>query len=514
MSELLQGDRSKSFPSIHWEEGGVRRELPLDEEITIGRASDNRLTLDDQLVSRHHCVISKSPSGFAVLDLQSGNGTFVNDERVVGSRALKTGDRLKVGNFEMTFELEAPQPGVAYTASLSWEEGGQQQTHEVGEGLSIGRSAEADISTDDLQASRFHCRIEPDGDGFAVVDNESTNGTFLNGERVEGRASLKDGDVVRVGTISYQFQMVAHLVSGGVSIEEAQTIDLPVAPQVTQKAVPVAPAPSPHTPAAPPQAAPQPTPAPAVPKAERDVISVQPARQFETNEVIAVQNVIKEFDSPGGKVRVLKEVSLQVNSGEFVGVRGPSGSGKSTLLNMITGIDRPTSGDVIVANQSLNNLSENRMARWRGNHIGVIFQFFQLLPTLTVIENIMLPMDFCRKWKPRERQERAMALLEQVELGEHAFKLPSMLSGGQQQRAAIARALANDPPLIVADEPTGNLDSKTADRVFQLFQDLVNQGKTFLMVTHDTELATRIPRVLEVRDGELFEHQNPMGTQN
>ncbi|MFN2147870.1 MAG: ABC transporter ATP-binding protein, partial [Anaerolineales bacterium] len=132
----------------------------------------------------------------------------------------------------------------------------------------------------------------------------------------------------------------------------------------------------------------------------------------------------------------------------------------------------------------------------------------------TVIENIMLPMDFCRKWKPRERQERAMSLLEQVELGEHAFKLPSMLSGGQQQRAAIARALANDPPLIVADEPTGNLDSKTADRVFQLFQDLVNQGKTFLMVTHDTELATRIPRVLEVRDGELFEHQNPMGTQN
>ncbi|MFQ5617065.1 MAG: ABC transporter ATP-binding protein, partial [Anaerolineales bacterium] len=203
-----------------------------------------------------------------------------------------------------------------------------------------------------------------------------------------------------------------------------------------------------------------------------------------------------------------RKVTLEVDKGEFVGIRGPSGSGKSTLINMMTGIDRPSSGDVVMAGQSLNTLNENKLARWRGKHIGVIFQFFQLLPTLTVIENIMLPMDFCRVWKPRKRPERAMHLLEQVDLVDQAYKLPNNLSGGQQQRAAIARALANDPPLLMADEPTGNLDSKTADRVFTLFEKLVNQGKTFVMVTHDITLAKRIPRVVEVLDGELFESEN------
>ncbi len=224
--------------------------------------------------------------------------------------------------------------------------------------------------------------------------------------------------------------------------------------------------------------------------------------------IIDLRNVRKTFDGPAGPIHALRNVTLKVNPGEFVGIRGPSGSGKSTLINMMTGIDRPTSGDVTMAGQSLNVLNENLLARWRGKHIGVIFQFFQLLPTLTIIENTMLPMDFCRVWKPRERPERAMHLLEQVGLADQAYKLPNTLSGGQQQRAAIARALANDPPILMGDEPTGNLDSKTADRVFELFESLVARGKTFVMVTHDVGLAKRIPRVIEVLDGELFESTN------
>jgi len=224
--------------------------------------------------------------------------------------------------------------------------------------------------------------------------------------------------------------------------------------------------------------------------------------------IIHLQSVVKDFQGPAGVIHVLKGVNLNVGQGEFVGIRGPSGSGKSTLLNMITGIDRPTSGQVVVAGQSLNALDENRLARWRGKNIGVIFQFFQLLPTLTIIENVMLPMDFCRVWKPRERPERAMRLLEQVDLADQAYKLPNTLSGGQQQRAAIARALANDPPLLMADEPTGNLDSKTAQLVFDLFEELVKQGKTFLIVTHDVTLAERFPRLIEVFDGQLSQQGN------
>jgi putative ABC transport system ATP-binding protein len=222
--------------------------------------------------------------------------------------------------------------------------------------------------------------------------------------------------------------------------------------------------------------------------------------------LIRLEDVTKVYKGPAGDIHALRDVDLCVGTGEFVGVRGPSGSGKSTLLNMITGIDRPTQGDIEVAGTSIVDLSENELARWRGKQIGVIFQFFQLLPTLTIIENVMLPMDFCRTYKPRERPDRALELLDQVELADQAYKLPNTLSGGQMQRAAIARALANDPPLIVADEPTGNLDSKTADRIFELFESLVERGRTFLMVTHDNNLANRIPRVLEVLDGELHDN--------
>jgi putative ABC transport system ATP-binding protein len=217
--------------------------------------------------------------------------------------------------------------------------------------------------------------------------------------------------------------------------------------------------------------------------------------------VIEIQHLIKEYATGAGAVTVLRDVSLKVQAGEFVAVVGPSGSGKSTLINMLTGIDRPTRGDVIVAGTRLNALNENQMARWRGRNVGVIFQFFQLLPTLTLLENVMLPMDFCRTYPVGARQTRALELLDQVGLADQAHKLPSAVSGGQQQRAAIARALANDPPLLVGDEPTGNLDSKTADQVFALFSDLSRRGKTLVMVTHDRELATRIPRVVRVQDG-------------
>jgi putative ABC transport system ATP-binding protein len=224
--------------------------------------------------------------------------------------------------------------------------------------------------------------------------------------------------------------------------------------------------------------------------------------------LIDLRNVVKTYETGAGGVTVLQNVSLQVQPGEFVGVVGPSGSGKSTLLNMITGIDRPTSGAVFVGGEAVHKLSENQLARWRGRNVGVIFQFFQLLPTLTILENVMLPMDFCNVYPRRERKERAMHLLEQVAIADQAHKLPNALSGGQQQRAAIARALANAPPVIAADEPTGNLDTATASEVFVLFEDLVSQGKTLLVVTHDRELSARTRRVIHLRDGCVHRDEN------
>jgi putative ABC transport system ATP-binding protein len=220
-------------------------------------------------------------------------------------------------------------------------------------------------------------------------------------------------------------------------------------------------------------------------------------------KIIEVKDVIKSFKVGDGEVTVLKGISFEVKPGEFVSVVGPSGNGKSTLLNMITGIDRPTDGQVIVTGQQVHRMSENQLASWRGEHVGIIFQFFQMLPALNLLQNVILPMDFAGKYSSRERRERAMHLLEIVGLADQAEKLPSMVSGGQQQRAAIARALANDPPLLVADEPTGNLDTRTALDVFDLFNKLVDQGKTMIMVTHDKELAKRVPRVVEITNGKI-----------
>ena len=218
--------------------------------------------------------------------------------------------------------------------------------------------------------------------------------------------------------------------------------------------------------------------------------------------LIELKNIVKRFPVGDDEVTVLRDISLEINGGEFVSIVGPSGNGKSTLLNMVTGIDRPSEGEVLVTGRPVHRMSENELAKWRGQQIGIIFQFFQLLPSLTLAQNISLPMEFAGKYSRRERDERVYELLDMVGLADQAKKLPGMVSGGQQQRAAIARALANDPQLLVADEPTGNLDARTAGQVFDLFIKLVEeQGKTMLMVTHDQELARRIPRQVEIFNG-------------
>ncbi|NMB84330.1 ATP-binding cassette domain-containing protein [Candidatus Roizmanbacteria bacterium] len=220
---------------------------------------------------------------------------------------------------------------------------------------------------------------------------------------------------------------------------------------------------------------------------------------------IQMRDIKKAFKNEAQVFYALKGINLGIDKGEFVAVIGKSGSGKSTLINMIAGIDRPTSGEIEIGKVHTHILNENQMAKWRGKNMGVVFQFFQLLPTLTTVENVMLPMDFCNVYPASQRRKKALELLDLVGVKEQADKLPSMLSGGQQQRVAIARALANDPPIIVADEPTGNLDSKTADQVFDLFSTLVKKGKTILMVTHDNDLAKRASRILIISDGEIIE---------
>jgi ABC-type lipoprotein export system ATPase subunit len=219
--------------------------------------------------------------------------------------------------------------------------------------------------------------------------------------------------------------------------------------------------------------------------------------------IIEMRSVQKLYKTAVGDYPALRGIDLNINAGEFVSVIGKSGSGKTTLINMITGIDRPTSGEVFVNNTAVHTLNESQMARWRGKNLGIVFQFFQLLPMISVVENIMLPMDFCNSYPMSEREKRSLHLLDLVGLADHAYKLPSALSGGQQQRVAIARALANNPPLVIADEPTGNLDSKTAESVFTLFNELVAQGKTIIIVTHDSGLAKRTQRTALITDGEI-----------
>ncbi len=219
--------------------------------------------------------------------------------------------------------------------------------------------------------------------------------------------------------------------------------------------------------------------------------------------LISLRGVCKEYAGATGPIVALRHLTLDIGEGEFVAVIGKSGSGKTTLINLLTGIDSPTSGSIQVAATAVETLNQEQLARWRGRAVGIVFQFFQLLPTLSVAENIMLPMDFCGTFLPRERRARALSLLADMGIADQADKLPSALSGGQQQRAAIARALANDPPLIVADEPTGNLDSRTAAEVMSFFARLVHAGKTVVMVTHERDLERYFARSVTLTDGTL-----------
>jgi putative ABC transport system ATP-binding protein len=218
-------------------------------------------------------------------------------------------------------------------------------------------------------------------------------------------------------------------------------------------------------------------------------------------KLIELKHVTKTFPLVSGKFNALKDVSLTISQGQLVAITGKSGSGKSTLLNIIAGIDKPTEGDVSINGIRVDKLSESELASWRGKNVGVVFQFFQLLPTLTIVENVMLPMDFCNSYPKKERKERALALLGQVSIKEQADKFPSALSGGQQQRAAIARALANDPAIIIADEPTGNLDSHTATSIFELFTCLTQSGKTVVVVTHEKEFSSYFEHAIAISDG-------------
>lgn len=219
--------------------------------------------------------------------------------------------------------------------------------------------------------------------------------------------------------------------------------------------------------------------------------------------IIELKQVSKDYLQAGVPHTVLHDLNLTVAAGEFLAIVGPSGNGKSTLLNILTGIDSPSRGEVRVSGAALHTLSQDQLAVWRGQQVGIVFQFFQLLPALNLWQNVVLAMDFCGQRPKRQRREHALQLLDLVGLADAADRLPSQVSGGQQQRAAIARALANDPALLVADEPTGNLDAATADTVFALFAQLQGQGKTVVMVTHNDTLAEAATRKLELRCGRI-----------
>lgn len=228
------------------------------------------------------------------------------------------------------------------------------------------------------------------------------------------------------------------------------------------------------------------------------------AGKYKANgHLIAFNQVSKIYETSAGSFVALRDLDLRIDKGEFVSIVGKSGSGKTTLINMLTGIDRPSDGEIYVSGAAVHELDEGEIAVWRGKNVGVVFQFFQLLPTLSVLENVRLPMDFGGAFDRQERNDRAMHLLELVGIEDQADALPAKLSGGQQQRAAIARALANDPPIIATDEPTGNLDSQSSNKIIRLFEDLVSRGTTILMVTHDDELAGRAMRTIRLADGKV-----------
>ena len=226
---------------------------------------------------------------------------------------------------------------------------------------------------------------------------------------------------------------------------------------------------------------------------------------------IIVNDLCKYYETKAGNVAALDHISFSIDDGDFVGIVGKSGSGKSTLINMLAGIDKPSTGSVSIFNRKLEEMNENQLSLLRGSDVGIVFQFFQLLPVLTVLENVLLPMDFLNHIPEKERIDRAYEILCMIDMQDYAAKLPSELSGGLQQKAAIARALANDPPILIADEPTGNLDSAAAEKIFLLFEELSNKQKTIVMVTHDSELVRMAHRILTIRDGALVNDERTRG---
>jgi putative ABC transport system ATP-binding protein len=219
---------------------------------------------------------------------------------------------------------------------------------------------------------------------------------------------------------------------------------------------------------------------------------------------IQLSNLSKWYDSPAGRFNALNNINLNIMKGEYTAIIGKSGSGKSTLLNMLTGIDHPSNGKVTINDTTVHSMNESRLASWRGENIGIVFQFFQLIPTLTILENLLIAMDFVNVIPKDKREDRARLLLAQIGIEKHIHKLPAALSGGEQQRAAIARALANDPPILVADEPTGNLDSVTTSAIQKLFADLVREGKTIIVVTHERVSGPEYGRVITLQDGKIM----------
>lgn len=223
---------------------------------------------------------------------------------------------------------------------------------------------------------------------------------------------------------------------------------------------------------------------------------------------VIVRDLVKQYETPNGKLEVLQGITLELHRGDFVAIVGPSGAGKTTLLNMITAVDRPTSGEVMVGGKSVTQTSQAQLTKWRARNIGIVFQFFQLLPTISVVDNIVFPMDYANVHKPNQRRDYALSWLARLGIEDQADKRPDMLSGGQQQRTAIARALANNPPLIIGDEPTANLDRMSTENVFNIFQELANEGSTVIITTYDRDIVAHIPIVYELQDGLLKEVKN------
>lgn len=462
-------------PYIVLETAGSQRYDLTKSEVSLGRSPENDIRLEQPNVSRFHAQITRQGPFFLLSDLGSANGTLVNGARIQGTIELSDGDRVECAGVAVTFhsgrataaapspsphtdrEEIAPEPQFSaqgrQTAEAALEgEGGEQVQIVKGETL-VGRVPGNDLVLPDTYVSRQHARIQNVNGQFIVTDLGSSNGTYINGHRLSEAHALQPGEEIIFGRTPFIFRAVS-------------------------------------------------------PSAPRGAVAAFPVPQFSAalgNVSIQVEDVHKNYQSGDGSVPVLRGVSLQIREGEFVSLVGPSGSGKSTLINMMTGIDYPDAGSITVAGQRIGDLNENKLARWRGNNVGLIFQFFQLLPTLTAIENVMLPMDFCGRYASSKRRGRALECLALVGMDTFADRLPSAMSGGQQQRVAIARALANDPPIIIGDEPTGNLDSATAQQIFSLLAQLAQQGKTVAIVTHDPLLARSTPRKIEILDGQVID---------